>query len=79
MSKGKDWDALGKVGQNAALTENKTGDKPVATTKAKHLKAVPTSYFDKHKEVKDAGKTSLDFSAYIIEAIREKLERDGAM
>ncbi|EOJ9802924.1 molecular chaperone GroEL, partial [Escherichia coli] len=24
-------------------------------------------------------KTSLDFSSYIIEAIREKLERDGAI
>ncbi|EGR2700622.1 TPA: hypothetical protein ACGVAU_004440 [Vibrio vulnificus] len=79
MSKGKNWDALGKVGQNAALTENKTDDKPVATTKAKHLKAVPTTYFEKHQELKDGGKTSLDFTAYIIEAIREKLERDGAL
>nr|AKN37046.1 hypothetical protein [Vibrio cyclitrophicus]AKN38245.1 hypothetical protein [Vibrio splendidus] len=79
MSKGKNWDALSKVGHNAALTENKTDDKPVATTKPKHLKVVPTSYFDKHKDLKDTGKTSLDFSAYIIEAIREKLERDSAM
>lgn len=79
MSKAKNWDALGKVGKSAALTENKTEDKPAATTKAKHLKAVPTTYFEKHQELKAGGKTSLDFTAYIIEAIREKLERDGAL
>ena len=75
MNKNMDWDKLGKVGGNAALTENK--GQP--TTKAKHLKAVPATYFEKHQALKTAGKTSLDFTAYIIEAIREKLERDGAM
>lgn len=76
----KDWDKLGKVGNNAALTENKANhiERDVPTTKAKHLKAVPTSYFDKHAALKKEGKTSLDFTAYIIEAVREKLERDGA-
>ena len=32
-----------------------------------------------HAELKATSKTSLDFSSYIIEAIREKLERDGAI
>ena len=50
-----------------------------ARTKAKNLKAIPLSYFDAHAELKATSKTSLDFSSYIIEAIREKLERDGAI
>ncbi|SGZ07747.1 YbiA [Moritella viscosa] len=77
MSKSKNWDKLGKVGQDAALTENHKSSDTVATTKPKHLKTIPVSYFSKHETLKKTGKTSLDFSAYIIEAIREKLERDG--
>lgn len=50
-----------------------------AKTKAKNLKAIPLSYFEAHADLKAASKTSLDFSSYIIEAIREKLERDGAL
>ncbi|MCO4902664.1 molecular chaperone GroEL [Escherichia coli] len=54
--------------------------RPVTTrTKAKNLKAIPLSYFEAHAELKATSKTSLDFSSYIIEAIREKLERDGAI
>ncbi|MDA4293424.1 molecular chaperone GroEL, partial [Salmonella enterica subsp. enterica serovar Minnesota] len=54
--------------------------RPVAArTKAKNLKAIPLSYFEAHAELKATSKTSLDFSSYIIEAIREKLERDGAI
>lgn len=48
-------------------------------TKAKNLKAIPLSYFEAHAQLKSLSKTSLDFSSYIIEAIREKLERDGAI
>ncbi len=48
-------------------------------TKAKNLKAIPVSYFEAHSDLKSSSKTSLDFSSYIIEAIREKLERDGAI
>ncbi|EEQ0767325.1 molecular chaperone GroEL [Salmonella enterica] len=50
-----------------------------AKTKAKNLKAIPLSYFEAHAELKATSKTSLDFSSYIIEAIREKLEKDGAI
>lgn len=50
-----------------------------AKTKAKNLKAIPLSYFEAHAELKASSKTSLDFSSYIIEAIREKLEHDGAI
>lgn len=78
MAKGLDWDKLGKVGEKATLKETPTAQEP-AKTKSKSLRAVPASFFDKHAELKAAGKTSLDFSAYIIEALREKLERDGAL
>lgn len=48
-------------------------------TKAKNLRAIPVSYFDAHAQLKNSNKTSLDFSSYILEALREKLEKDGAI
>lgn len=72
----KNWDKLGQVGGKAVLKENKASS---SGTKPKNLKSVPVSFFDKHKELRENGKTSLDFSAYIIEALREKLEKDGAL
>jgi hypothetical protein len=70
-----------------AEVKEHAGDMPTAAevrvespkTKAKNLKAIPLSYFEAHAELKSSSKTSLDFSSYIIEAIREKLERDGAI
>lgn len=65
-----------------ALAENQSpvSERPEPTkTKAKNLKAIPHSYFEAHADLKAASKTSLDFSSYIIEALREKLERDGAI
>ena len=48
-------------------------------TKAKNLRAIPVTYFEAHANLKATAKTSLDFSSYILEALREKLERDGAI
>jgi len=76
MSNTKDWDKLDQVGNNAALTENTP---PKKGPRAKNLKAVPEAYFTAHNKLKAKGGTSLDFSAYIIEAAREKLERDNAL
>lgn len=55
--------------------------KPAVKSKArsKNLRAVPESYFEAHAQLKASNKTSLDFSAYILEALREKLESDGAL
>jgi hypothetical protein len=50
-----------------------------AKSKAKNLRAIPITYFEAHANLKAASKTSLDFSSYILEALREKLERDGAL
>ncbi|AZS59302.1 MULTISPECIES: molecular chaperone GroEL [Pectobacterium] len=63
-----------------AEKQSQVADRPEpAKTKAKNLKAIPISYFEAHADLKTTSKTSLDFSSYIIEAIREKLERDGAI
>ncbi|MBA4823498.1 molecular chaperone GroEL [Pantoea ananatis] len=55
--------------------------KTVVKSKArsKNLRAVPETYFEAHAQLKASNKTSLDFSAYILEALREKLENDGAL
>ncbi|WP_217550575.1 molecular chaperone GroEL [Pantoea sp. GbtcB22] len=62
---------------------DKTSDetKPFTKSKArsKNLRAVPETYFEAHAQLKASNKTSLDFSAYILEALREKLENDGAL
>ncbi|EOW7187862.1 molecular chaperone GroEL, partial [Cronobacter sakazakii] len=75
---------LGKVSEDISSDAkvNEDADKPIqaaerpepARTKAKNLKAIPLSYFEAHADLKATSKTSLDFSSYIIEAIREKLE-----
>ena len=64
---------------DSSVAEGVSARPQTARTKAKNLKAIPLSYFDAHAELKATSKTSLDFSSYIIEAIREKLERDGAI
>lgn len=52
---------------------------PAKKARPKNLRAVPEIYFDAHEMLKSTNKTSLDFSAYILEALREKLERDGGL
>ncbi|HFV9214666.1 TPA: chaperonin [Enterobacter roggenkampii] len=64
------------AGNNAPL-QTKTAE-PKAN-RSKTLKSVPSVYFNVHAQLKADNKTSLDFSAYILEALREKLERDGAI
>lgn len=61
--------------------QSQTEDKQEALkkTKSKSLASVPIHYFDLHKELKDTNKTNLDFSNYILEALREKLARDGVL
>ncbi|WP_342446925.1 chaperonin [Escherichia coli] len=63
----------------------KVNTQPAADTPAKRevrtktLKAIPASYFEAHQALRDSNKTVLDFSSYIMEALREKFERDGAL
>lgn len=74
--------ALEEVGTDAKLqvSENASGAeaKPRAT-RTKTLKSVPESYFEAHSKLRTTNRTYLDFSNYIMEALREKLEQDGAL
>lgn len=74
-SKSNFFDELETADTGAALKEqSKTTP---ASTKPKHLNAMPAGFFDAHKNGKKNGVTSLDFSQYIYEATREKLQKDG--
>lgn len=74
--------ALEEVGTDAKLqvSENSSGAevKPRAA-RTKTLKSVPESYFEAHAKLRATNRTYLDFSNYIMEALREKLEKDGAL
>ncbi|MCR9998711.1 hypothetical protein NB620_00330 [Vibrio alginolyticus] len=77
MSKKGFFDKLESTESNAALKEqSKKETAVVSTTKPKHLNAMPVVFFEAHKKGKNGGVTSLDFSQYIYEAVREKLQRD---
>jgi len=77
MAKTIDFDALEQAGNNAALTEQPSAQE--ITIKSKTIKTIPSNYFDAHSTLKKSGKTGLLLTAYMIEALREKLERDGAL
>lgn len=70
------WDKLASASSGAALTEAK--GKAAAGTKKKSI-TVPLAYEDAWKKLKTDGGTGLDFTSYIIEALREKLDRDNAL
>ena len=92
MSKGRDGanqrvELAGRVSWAELKTAQACGGKAIVDTKpavrsksrSKNLRAVPETYFEAHAQLKALNKTSLDFSAYILEALREKLENDGAL
>lgn len=69
-----DMSMLSGVGGSARLIEKEAT--PAAATKSKLLTGLPVAFEDRHKALKAAGVTSLLLNPYIIEALREKLERD---
>ncbi|QCR38932.1 chaperonin [Nissabacter sp. SGAir0207] len=74
-------DGVGEAKLQVNPVHSKTDEPTPAKreVRTKTLKAIPTSYFDAHQKLRDNNKTGLDFSNYILEALREKLERDGAL
>lgn len=72
--KSVDMSMLSGVGSSARLIEKEAT--PAAATKSKLLTGLPVAFEDRHKALKAAGVTSLLLNPYIIEALREKLERD---
>lgn len=74
MAGKKDFSALtASVGHTANLKETKGVSDGV---KQKLIHRMPVAYETRFKMLKAEGKTSLLFSAFILEAIREKLERE---
>ncbi|TDN48054.1 chaperonin [Scandinavium goeteborgense] len=76
------FDAAANVGGEALLQVNaeKSNAAPAQrTVRSKTLKVIPTAYFDAHKKLLDENKTNLDFSNFIMEALREKLVREGGL
>ena len=72
--KSDDMSMLSGVGSSARLIEKEAT--PAAATKSKLLTGLPVAFEERHKALKAAGVTSLLLNPYIIEALREKLERD---
>ncbi|WP_421350613.1 hypothetical protein [Aeromonas veronii] len=72
--KNVDMSMLSGVGSSARLIEKEAT--PAAATKSKLLTGLPVAFEERHKALKAAGVTSLLLNPYIIEALREKLERD---
>ena len=72
--KSVDMSMLSGVGSSARLIEKEAT--PAAATKSKLLTGLPVAFEERHKALKAAGVTSLLLNPSIIEALREKLERD---
>ena len=72
--KSVDMSMLSGVGSSARLIEKEAT--PAAATKSKLLTGLPVAFEDRHKALKAAGVASLLLNPDIIEALREKLERD---
>lgn len=71
---GVDWGKLTGGATMQEVAKEATPEKP--KTKAKNILNMPADFFTRHAALKSDGKTTLLFTPYIIEAVREKLERD---
>ncbi len=68
---------IGKIGATSKVVERSAEKKNIREgTKAKHLPKVPVAYFDAYETLKANAGTSVTFTGYILEALREKLKRD---
>ena len=81
MSKKSELDILiSGASKNSALTEkdrNVVEEKKTLTYRQKKLNRVPLNYFELHEKLKAEGGTTLNFEAYIMEALRTKFKEDG--
>lgn len=66
------FDAARNAGKAAPLQTTADG-RTSGLTRRKNLN-LPVEFFDRFDALKSNGKTTLDFSAFIMEAIREKFE-----
>ena len=66
------FDKLNNVGKGAALSEQ--ASEPA--TKPKHINNLPVKAEQRFNALKAAGKVSGNLSAYMVQALLEKLEQD---
>ncbi len=66
------------VGNDAPL-QTKPKKEDVKATCRKDIRTMPVAYVEAYEQLKADNKTGLNLTAYILEALREKLERDGAI
>lgn len=87
---GVDWDKLSKAGVGAALSETKNqtatknsrgrgrptlSDEEKGQIKTKTIR-YPILLEEEYKALKTAGRASQNFNDFIVQAMREKLDRD---
>lgn len=73
MSK-KNFDRLSELDSGAKMQESKP--QASSTTKSKLINKLPTALEERYETIKAQGKTTLNFTQYILEALREKLDRE---
>ncbi|ANP79326.1 hypothetical protein A134_23210 [Vibrio crassostreae 9CS106] len=67
-----EWDKLSGIGSDAPLKETSEED-----VMPKYFRKMPRKFVTQHKELRVSHQTSHDFTSYVMEAIREKLAKDG--
>lgn len=60
--------------KTAKAKANETINRNYIAVRAKSIRNMPVDFFERHEALLRAGATTLDFSAFIVEAVREKLE-----
>ncbi|ELB2793262.1 hypothetical protein QMX34_003896 [Aeromonas hydrophila] len=67
---------LTSLGEGAVLKEVAQESAPPkkVATKPKEIRNMPAEFFKRHADLKATGRTSLLFTAFIIEAVRKALE-----
>lgn len=82
MSKSKP-DLFGTALSASRSAPLQTNDVATSASKASNIERksknvmLPVAYFETHAGLRTSGKTNLNFTAYILEAVREKLEREA--
>ncbi len=70
------FDKINNVGKGAALSEKTSEINTKPATKPKHINNLPIKAEERFNALKAAGKVSGNLSAYMVQALIEKLEKD---
>lgn len=70
------FDKINNVGKGAALSEKTTEPSGKPVTKSKNINTLPIKAEQRFLALKAAGKVSGNLSAYMVQALLEKLAKD---